>query len=86
MKWWPKRDETQSHVKKQKMENMKHHKNQDERSSNGEHNPDTKKIEHRAYELYLDRGRDPGHDFDDWVRAERELKALGGAVPSKVVL
>lgn len=56
---------------------MKHHKHQDKQHSNGEHIPDLKKIEHRAYELYLDRGSDPGHDFDDWLRAERELKTQG---------
>ena len=28
----------------------------------------------RAYELYLGRGRDHGHDEDDWLTAERELR------------
>jgi UDP-N-acetylmuramoylalanine-D-glutamate ligase len=28
----------------------------------------------RAYELFEERGREPGHDVDDWLRAERELK------------
>ena len=28
----------------------------------------------RAYELYVDRGRAPGFDREDWLRAERELK------------
>ena len=32
-------------------------------------------IAHRAYELYLLRGRDPGKDVEDWVRAEKELAA-----------
>ncbi len=27
----------------------------------------------RAYELYCARGRQPGHDLDDWLRAEAEL-------------
>jgi Protein of unknown function (DUF2934) len=31
-------------------------------------------IARRAYELYLARGREPGHDLDDWLRAEQELK------------
>ena len=65
---------------------MKHHKNQHKQGSNGERNPDPKKIEHHAYELYLDRGSDPGHDFDDWLRAERELKEQGEAAPVKTVL
>ncbi len=28
----------------------------------------------RAYSLYLDRGRQDGHDVDDWLQAERELR------------
>ena len=28
----------------------------------------------RAYEMYLERGGQHGLDFDDWVRAERELR------------
>jgi hypothetical protein len=28
----------------------------------------------RAYELFEERGREPGRDVDDWLRAERELK------------
>ena len=31
-------------------------------------------IAHRAYELYLSRGREDGGDLDDWLRAERELR------------
>ena len=27
----------------------------------------------RAYELYEERGREDGHDFDDWLRAEEEI-------------
>ena len=64
---------------------IKHHKHQDEQRSNGEHNPDPNRIEHRACELYLDRGSDPGHDFDDWLRAEPESKAPGEAEPGNVL-
>ena len=32
-----------------------------------------KAIAYRAYELYESRGRDPGHDMEDWFSAEREL-------------
>jgi Protein of unknown function (DUF2934) len=32
-------------------------------------------IAHRAYELYLQRGREPGKDVEDWTRAERELSS-----------
>jgi hypothetical protein len=30
-------------------------------------------IARRARELYCDRGREDGHDVDDWLNAEREL-------------
>ena len=30
-------------------------------------------IHRRAYELYEERGRENGHDFDDWLRAEEEI-------------
>lgn len=28
----------------------------------------------RAYELYEHRGGEPGHDWDDWLQAEREFR------------
>ena len=31
-------------------------------------------IARRAFELYCDRGREDGHDVDDWLTAERELR------------
>lgn len=31
-------------------------------------------IAHRAYELFEERGREFGHDLDDWLRAEHELR------------
>ena len=65
---------------------MKHHKHPQHQTSNGGPQPDPKKIEHRAYELYLDRGCDPGHDCEDWLRAERELKMPGAAAPAKIFL
>ena len=30
-------------------------------------------IARRAYDLYLARGREDGHDVEDWLQAEREL-------------
>jgi hypothetical protein len=30
------------------------------------------RISARAYELYEGRGREDGHDLDDWLRAESE--------------
>jgi hypothetical protein len=31
-------------------------------------------IRRRAYEIYLERGEQPGREPDDWFQAERELK------------
>jgi len=31
------------------------------------------KIRRRAYELYEERGRDDGHDLEDWLQAESEV-------------
>ena len=31
-------------------------------------------IRRRAYEIYLDRGEQPGCELDDWLQAERDLK------------
>lgn len=30
-------------------------------------------IEARAHEIYLSRGAEPGHELDDWLRAESEI-------------
>lgn len=32
-------------------------------------------IRRRAYQLFEMRGRQPGHELDDWLQAEREEKA-----------
>ena len=32
------------------------------------------KIRRRAYEIYLDRGGEPGHELADWLEAEEQLK------------
>jgi hypothetical protein len=37
-----------------------------------------KEIRRRAYEIYLERGEQPGSELDDWLQAERELE--GGAL------
>jgi hypothetical protein len=41
--------------------------------SAGDTAPD-EEIKRRAYEIYLDRGEQPGRDLDDWLQAERELE------------
>jgi hypothetical protein len=40
-------------------------------------------IAHRAYELYTQRGREPGKDVEDWIRAEQELGAEPESKPAK---
>jgi hypothetical protein len=37
----------------------------------------------RAYELFEERGREPGRDVDDWLRAEHELKKAASPRQSK---
>ncbi len=39
--------------------------------------PRDEDIRRRAYEIYLERGEQPGRELDDWLQAERELE--GGA-------
>jgi hypothetical protein len=34
-------------------------------------------VAQRAYDLYLARGREPGHDVEDWLQAERDLRGAG---------
>jgi DUF2934 family protein len=36
--------------------------------------PRLEEIRVRAYEIYIERGGQPGHDVDDWLQAERELE------------
>jgi hypothetical protein len=40
-------------------------------------------IAHRAYELYTERGREPGKDVEDWVSAEKQLSAEPGFAYAK---
>ena len=39
-------------------------------------------IRRRAYELFEQRGSEHGHDFDDWLQAEAEVKGS----PSSAIL
>ena len=36
--------------------------------------PRLEEIRIRAYEIYMERGGQPGFDLDDWLQAERELE------------
>jgi len=35
--------------------------------------PSEEQIRRRAFELYVERGRQPGHELEDWLQAEFEL-------------
>jgi DUF2934 family protein len=37
------------------------------------HSTGEQEIRDRAYEIYLQRGAQPGYELDDWLQAEREL-------------
>lgn len=37
--------------------------------------PTYEMIAARAYQRYLERGRQDGHDMEDWIAAETELRA-----------
>jgi Protein of unknown function (DUF2934) len=45
--------------------------------------PSRDEIARRAYEIYLERGGAPGHELEDWTRAERELVQKNGQVRRK---
>ena len=40
-------------------------------------------IARRAYEIYVQRGRENGRDVEDWLRAEKELSGKPADVPAK---
>jgi hypothetical protein len=44
---------------------------------------ENQQIELRAYELYEQRGREDGHDVEDWLQAQAEVSAVQGA-PSPI--
>ena len=37
------------------------------------HRPTEEQIRSRAHEIFVQSGRQPGHDLDNWVQAEYEL-------------
>jgi Protein of unknown function (DUF2934) len=42
--------------------------------ANGSAAPAEEDIARRAFELYCERGGEHGHDLEDWLRAEAELR------------
>jgi hypothetical protein len=49
------------------------------RPSGDSHQPGSDSIARAAYERYEARGREDGHDVDDWLAAEREFTRGGSA-------
>jgi hypothetical protein len=47
--------------------------------SDGAANVTERDIARRAYDLYLGRGCENGHDVEDWFQAERELRRSSAA-------
>ncbi len=31
-------------------------------------------IQERAYQRYVERGQEPGHELEDWLKAERDIR------------
>lgn len=46
--------------------------------------PITEAIAQRAYELFVARGQQHGHDLDDWLQAEREFAEAAKSRPGAV--
>ena len=40
-------------------------------------------IRRRAYDIYLERGAQPGHELEDRLQAERELTAIPSSSPAE---
>ena len=43
-----------------------------------DHSVDEHEIARRAYELFMARGGEHGHDFEDWLHAKQELSSAQG--------
>jgi hypothetical protein len=41
------------------------------------------RIRRRAYEMYLERGAEPGLELEDWLQAERELTISQPELPTE---
>jgi hypothetical protein len=42
-------------------------------TSGGQRRPAYEEIQRLAYEFYVRRGKQPGHELEDWLAAERQL-------------
>jgi hypothetical protein len=41
------------------------------------------KVRLRAFELFEKRGRQKGHELDDWLKAEKEIRGFNGEIKTK---
>jgi len=48
------------------------------RSGNGEWTPPRDEVARRAYEIFQQRGSTPGREVEDWLEAERQVRASHG--------
>lgn len=48
------------------------------RSGNGEWTPPRDEVARRAYEIFQQRGSTPGSEVEDWLEAERQVRASHG--------
>jgi hypothetical protein len=48
--------------------------------------PSSPEIAERAFRRYLDRGATPGHDVDDWLWAETELRRERSAMGNELAV
>jgi hypothetical protein len=56
---------------------MKNQHDQNRNDTFRSRRPDPREVQRRAYELYMERGGQPGQELEDWFQAERELKENG---------
>lgn len=48
------------------------------RDPQSDETPAQQTIQQRAYDLYLRRGQEQGHELEDWLQAEREMREQQG--------
>ena len=63
-----------AHTTKDKPTTKRHTKPRETETTRVGGTPTQEEIRWRAYELSRERGGEPGHELEDWVRAERQLR------------
>ena len=63
-------------VKRKQVSSMSKQKNPVTRATAPQSENLEEQIRRRAYELYEARGREDGHDLEDWRQAEAEIKGI----------